>query len=57
MNKYIITIAGIIGLINVDGEILVSNAFLNKKLTISRIGHNIIKTHNIFSIVNFFILF
>ena len=55
-NKYIMTIAGIIGLINVDGEMFVLNAFLNKKLTISKIGHNIIKPHNIFSIVNFFVL-
>ena len=33
----------------VDGDIFVLNVFLNTKLAISNIGHNIINTHIIFS--------
>ena len=49
INKNNIAIAGIIGLIIVDGDILVLNVFLNTKLAISNIGHSIINTHIIFS--------
>ena len=45
----------IIGLVNVDGEKLVLNIFLYKKLIISKTGHIIINTQRIFSMLNFFI--
>ena len=44
---YPITQIGIIGLSIVDIEKLVWNMFLNIKLDISSIGHNIINKHNI----------
>ena len=38
-NKYKITTIGIIGLSIVEGDIVVLNIFLNKKLVMSNIGH------------------
>ena len=43
---------GIIGLKNVDIDMLVSNAFLNKKLAMSNIGQRITNKHKIFCVVN-----
>ena len=53
-NIIINNIIGIIGLINVDGDILELKVFLNTKLSISSIGHIITNKHNISSIFNFF---
>lgn len=46
-----------IGLINVDGDKLVLNAFLKIKLAMSSIGHMIINKHKAFSIVILFFNF
>ena len=51
---YIITIIESIGLKNVDGDIFVSNVFLNMKLSMSNIGHITISIHSSLSI---FIIF